>query len=288
MDASTLVYRVRGPIGEAERAELVFSGRLVVLRGLRAVRALCALADARLRAAFGGLDPELAQRHLAPEVWLARTAPVLRRFGREGEVQRLVTRMLVEAGCPPSATYRDRVALRAVPAGHGYQGGVRGATGVHRDTWGSGVHAQVNWWAPVYPVTAGRTLLVYPRYWRHPIANTSDAWDFDALLAHRRCGRWYPTVPSPTEPVAAGSEFPVLLEPGELLCFSAAHLHASAPNRTGRTRFSVEARTVSLGDLEAGRAAPNVDGCGRAARLEWFRSLADGTRLAPAPEGSLV
>lgn len=41
--------------------------------------------------------------------------------------------------------------------------------------------------------------------------------------------------------------------------FSGAQLHSSVPNTSGRTRFSIEFRTVNLDDLEEARSAPNVD-----------------------------
>ena len=51
----------------------------------------------------------------------------------------------------------------------------------------------------------------------------------------------------------------MLPAPGEILLFSGNQLHASIPNRSGRARFSVDFRTVDVGDLMAGRGAPLVD-----------------------------
>jgi hypothetical protein len=36
-------------------------------------------------------------------------------------------------------------------------------------------------------------------------------------------------------------------------------MHSSVPNDSGRTRFSIDFRTVHLGDVEARRGAPNID-----------------------------
>jgi hypothetical protein len=38
-----------------------------------------------------------------------------------------------------------------------------------------------------------------------------------------------------------------------------AHFHQTRKNATGRTRFSLDFRTVDLADHEAGVGAPNVD-----------------------------
>ncbi len=75
------------------------------------------------------------------------------------------------------------------------------------------------------------------------------------------------------------SEMRLAPEPGDLLCFSGAHLHASVPNSTGLARFSVEARTVDVGDVAAGRGAPNVDGAAPRVATGWFRHVLEGTPL---------
>ena len=70
-----------------------------------------------------------------------------------------------------------------------------------------------------------------------------------------------------------------MIEPGDLLCFSGAHLHASVPNTTAETRCSMELRTVNADDIESGRGAPDLDGRAPRVPLEWFRSMVDGRPL---------
>lgn len=50
-----------------------------------------------------------------------------------------------------------------------------------------------------------------------------------------------------------------VIDPGEMLCFSGAHLHASIPNTTDVARFNIETRTVCIDDLAAERGAPDLD-----------------------------
>jgi len=73
---------------------------------------------------------------------------------------------------------------------------------------------------------------------------------------------------------------PVMLEPGDLLCFASAHLHASVQNTTDRTRFSVEMRTVNINEVLAGYGAPNVDNDGLRPMYNWFRRISDNYSLA--------
>ncbi len=68
---------------------------------------------------------------------------------------------------------------------------------------------------------------------------------------------------------------------GGPLIFSAAHLHSTVPNTTQRTRFSIDFRTVSLGDLEAGVGAANVDSSCTGTTLGDFLRASD---LAALPD----
>ena len=63
----------------------------------------------------------------------------------------------------------------------------------------------------------------------------------------------------------------MVIEPGDLLCFSGAHLHVGVPNSTGVARFSVETRTVDAEDAATRTGAPNVDGAAAEEHPEWFR-----------------
>jgi hypothetical protein len=194
--------------------------------------------------------------------------------------RQLVGGALEEVGVDPQRTYWDRIRLRIVPPVAGDK--EIGTIGVHRDTWGSNVLSQTNWWLPVRPLASERTIAFFPSYWSRPIENTSASWDLDEIRARRRSGERdedIPIVPEPTEPVDTEAELRVVIEPGDLLCFSGAHLHASVPNTTPETRCSVELRTVNVDDLARGRGAPDLDGRAPRVPLAWFKSMTDGRPL---------
>jgi hypothetical protein len=207
------------------------------------------------------------------------------RFRDDGELKRLFRASLEHAGVDPARTYWDSPHLRVVPPVDPDAERQIGRIGFHRDTWGSNVLQQTNWWTTVRPLSRDRTIAVYPAYWAKPIENTSAGWDLDEIRALRRSGvpdEDLPIVPEPTEPVDTSSELRIIIEPGDLLCFSGAHLHASVPNVSERTRVSVELRTVNLDDFLRGRGAPNLDGHAPRVPLEWFRSIAGGSPLSAA------
>jgi hypothetical protein len=205
-----------------------------------------------------------------------------RRFRDDREAKRLFRAALVHVGLDAARSYWDSLYLRVVPPVEAGAGRQIGRIGFHRDTWSSNVAQQTNWWTTVYPLTRERTIAFYPDYWSCPIANTSAEWDLDEIRARRRSGERdedLPIVPEPIEPVDTSSELRIVTRPGDLLCFSGAHLHASVPNTSGRPRVSVELRTVNLDDLAGGRGAPNLDGYAPRRPLEWFRSMDDGSPL---------
>ena len=69
------------------------------------------------------------------------------------------------------------------------------------------------------------------------------------------------------------------MEPGELLCFSGAHLHASVPNTSGVARFNLEMRTVNIDDIRQNHGAPNIDAHGNHVMSHWFRNILTGELL---------
>ena len=206
-------------------------------------------------------------------------ADTQRRFREDPRIEQLMRSALEQVGVVAASIYWDPPRLRIVPPTS--ERGV-GTIGFHRDTWGSNLLAQTNWWLPLRPLTEERTLAFYPGYWSKPIANTSADWDLSEIRERRRAGEPVddlPIVPEPTEPVATDSELRMVIEPGDLLCFSGAHLHASVPNTSAGTRVSVELRTVSRDDLAQGRGAPDLDGRAPMTPLYWFRSMVDGEPL---------
>jgi hypothetical protein len=201
---------------------------------------------------------------------------------RIDESRELFRAALEHVGVDPARTYWDRLYLRVVePIEEGAER-QPGHIGFHRDTWSSNVLAQVNWWTPLRPITAERTIAFYPTYWSRPIANSSADWDLDEIRERRRAGvpdEELQIVPEPTEPVDTAAELRVVIEPGDLLCFSGAHLHASVPNTSGERRVSVELRTVYADDLAHERGAPDLDGRAPRVPLHWFRSMESGAPL---------
>ena len=65
--------------------------------------------------------------------------------------------------------------------------------------------------------------------------------------------------PQASEPIDMDSQVRVVCKAGGIILFSGAYLHATVPNTSGRTRFSIDFRTVHLDDVLARRGAANID-----------------------------
>lgn len=262
---------------------MVYGGELMIFKDVEPMVRLCEFTDGLIRKALETQDPVRAQFELDPEDYAERIDGLQKWYSKDEAVKSIFREALEYVGVSIDKTFWDRISLRTFPHSEELSEDCLGRLGVHRDTWGSNVYAQTNWWAPIYPLAAGRTISFYPSYWSRPIQNTSASWSLEKVRAARRTGDLsVPLVPGLVEPVDPDSELRVVIEPGDLLCFSGAHLHVGAPNSTGVARFSIETRTVDADDSAAGIGAPNVDGAAPEKHPEWFRLIDEGILLPDA------
>ena len=272
----------RGTLPVAALSRRVFGGEILLFPG--AARPVLRAARAAARRAFAPAHPPAAHRVFARDEFLRRAALAQGEFEANAEVAKHFAAALVAVGVPERRVFLDLPRLRIAPPVATHAGGLSSHIGPHRDTWGVGAQAQINWWAAVWPVARGRTICFYPGYFRRALANTTATWSFAEYNAARRAappGR-RPDYPSAPVPLEAPDESPTALAPGagDLLCFSAAHLHGSVANATGLTRFSVEVRSADPEDVRAGRGAPNADCATAKTILGLFRAPRDGTPLS--------
>lgn len=137
----------------------------------------------------------------------------------------------------------------------------------HRDTWYSNHQAMITWWFPLHDVVADETFEFFPDYFGRAVQNDSEIFDFDEWVSkgqekrigwqNKNTGRTaaYPSL----KEAPTGNTIPVIANAGDILLFSGQHLHQTRHNTTGRTRFSLDFRTVDLLDVENNIEANNVD-----------------------------
>jgi hypothetical protein len=269
------------PQADETRAERVLAGDLVVYRRVPAMMDLVDLARACIEDAFAGHPPPTAHLELRPGDYLDRCAAMRRAWRRDPRVRAHWAEAFEQVGVRTDRLYYDWFTLRAVPPRQGT--GVEGKLQLppHRDSWGSNVYQQMNWWAPVAPISAAGTLAVYPDFWSRATVNTSATWDLAELRRLPASERArYPRLAELRETIDESTAVPVVIDPGDVLCFSAQHLHGSRVPAVGQARFNIEARTVNIDDVRVGRAAPNADGAAPHVAWDWFKRITDGRSLA--------
>jgi hypothetical protein len=268
-------------LSASELGRLTLGGDLLIWRQLPALTELCRLADQMIRAGLQDDEPLTAEARIEGDVYVTRIRRLRSQFKQDRGIVASFKQAMLEAGLEAADSYWDPLQLRVVPARTSHQARRIWPLPPHRDNWGSNVPQQINWWTPLYPVAADRSIVFYPDFWDEPIANTSADWDFEVLKQLMLEGKAdsYPVLPVPTETLPAAAAMPLVLQPGDMLAFSGQHLHGSIALDEQLARFSTESRTVSLGHIDAGFAAPNVDG--RAPRVvpDWFEGMMDGAPL---------
>lgn len=266
----------------------LFDGALYVYNANDATRAFAAHTAEMIRAAFGPLDPERAQYRMAVEEYAALLGKLKPAFIHHPESARLVRAVLGAHGANLDETWFEVPKMRSSTSDGYLTAGIALAWHPHRDTWYSAPHCQLNWWMPVFDIENENTLAFHPQYWGRALENSSSGYNYYRWNTEHRGQHITKHVNEDPRPLprATGDyeeapEIRVVCPPGGLVIFSGAQLHSSVQNTSGKTRFSVDFRTVNTVDLEEGRGAPDVDSECTGTCLREFRRARD---LAPMPD----
>lgn len=236
--------------------------------------------------AFAPHLPPDAQHHLSTRRYVDILAGLKPDFIHHTRSAELVRGILTDLGADPEQTYFDVPRLRTMTSSY-LNAGLTLQFSPHRDTWFSAPMAQLNYWLPVYEVEAENVMTFYPRYFARPVRNSSRDYDYAEWVAYGRTTAAAQveaeTRPQPelVEQIETEPDLRVVTPPGGLLVFSGAQLHATVPNTSGRTRFSIDFRVVNRADLECGAGPVNVDSACSGTTLGDFRRMSD---LEPLPD----
>ena len=186
-------------------------------------------------------------------------------FIHHPECKVLLPEIIRSIGGDAEQVYFDVPRLRSAYPEHYLTSGIAYAFHPHRDTWYSAPFCQINWWLPVWDIEERNCLAFHPDYFDNPVENSSDIYNYYDWNAKNRASasqhvksdtREQPKLTRPIE----RREMRLLVPPGGLILFSAAHLHETVPNTSGLARYSIDFRTVHKGDAVARRGAANL-GC---------------------------
>ena len=219
-----------------------------------------------------------AQFRLSADDFFGHIGRLRKRLYTSPKYHAVVAELMGQFGFRPVDHSFDPIRLRVIPhMGHKHPAAQPMYYG-HRDTWYSNPQTMITWWIPLHDVQATESFDFYPDEFERPVANDSEIFDFDMWTAdgqQRRIG-WqdaatgltalYPQLREPPQ----GARLPVTSRAGELLLFSAQHLHRTRANVTGKTRFSLDFRTVHLLENQTHAGPPNVDNRSTGCSLKQF------------------
>jgi len=250
---------------DEQRRENLYAGQLFMFSPLPSSLALVKLARGLIDEAFARRDPELAQFEIAVEEYAALLAVLKPRFIHHPGAKECIQGILLEMGCNPEKTYFDVPRMRTATAENYLTSGIAYAFHPHRDTWYSAPMCQINWWLPIYDIEPSNAMAFHPRYWSEPVRNGSREYNYEEWnrVSRHQAAQHIKSdsrkQPKPEEPMELDPQIRLLPPVGGMVLFSGAQMHSTVPNSSGRTRFSIDFRTVHFDDVVDHRGATNVD-----------------------------
>lgn len=268
-----MIELLNGGEANAEVRAGIYSGKVFRIAATPASRLLVAGVLSALDAEFPGetqhrkLQFELPGDELFKRIGKLRAALLT-----DATIRERLFALLAERGFASTENAVDLVRLRAVThLGHENPLAAPAYT-AHRDTWYANPQAQVNWWIPLHHVTEADTFAFYHSLFDKPVVNNSGDFDYDEWMKtvgwQSTSGKRavYPTADESSYDAKDG--VPFACNAGDIILFSAAHLHQTTKNASGLTRFSIDFRSVNLADVTEGKGAINVDNASRGSAVK--------------------
>ena len=270
---------------DEERRDRLYDGQIFLFGPRPSTLALIEHAREMIETAFGAVDPVLAQYSMPVEQYVDICAPLKPQFIHHPHTKEIIRDLLADFGCDTDRTYLDVPRLRMVTSDGYLTSGVGYAHHPHRDTWYSAPMSQLNWWIPIYDIESSSSMAFHPAYWSQAIKNGSADFNYyewnstgrkDAAKHIKGDTR---KQPKPEEPVELEPQIRFIVPAGGIVLFSAAHLHSTVPNTTGRARYSIDFRTVHLDEVETMGGAPHLDSAPVGTSLRDFMRSTDFERM---------
>lgn len=283
----TTVYFDSSHTDEERRAGL-YQGDIYVYSPNQATLGLCQLALEMSAAAFAPHAPETAQDHFKVEEYAAILADLKPRFIHHPQAKKWIREIFAHFGCDLTTSYFDVPRLRTSTSDGYLTSGIAFAFHPHRDTWYSAPSCQVNWWMPVCAQEAGNVMAIHSQYFGQNVANTSSCYDYyewnknSRRDAAKHIGTDTREQPKASVSIPLQPDLRVVAPVGGIMLFSAAQLHSSIENLTGKTRFSIDFRAVNIDDAKARKGAPMNDVACTGTNLRDFLRADDLARMPDA------
>jgi hypothetical protein len=272
-------------MNDEQRRQHLYNGQLFVFSPCPSAIAFCEFARELIEEAFAPLEPREAQYSLPVEEYVAILAKLKPYFIHHPKSKQFMQGILSELGCDLSKTYFDVPRMRTATHGGYLTSGIAYAFHPHRDTWYSAPSCQLNWWFPIYDIESENAMAFHPRYWSQPVKNGSSGYNYyewnkeSRKNAAQHIKKDTRKQPHAEEPLELEPQLRLVSKVGGIIIFSGAQMHSTVPNTSGRTRFSIDFRTVHIDDVVAQRGAPNIDSACTGTTLRDFLRATDFSHI---------
>ncbi len=222
-----------------------------------------------------------AQFEMSEGEFLARVAKIKTKVLQDLRLLRMTARLLESLNFESRLTNIEGIRLRAVGSGFHASSKALDGYALHRDTWYANSASQINWWIPLDDLKEDETFYFLPEYFSCPVLNNSADFNYDNWIEEVGFGKSMlhrsdvpsSSYPAVTEQLETASKVGFACQAGDILLFSGAHLHGTCFNNSGRTRFSIDFRTVHVNDYRAGLGAVNVDNSSRGTAMQDYKLI---------------
>ena len=214
-----------------------------------------------------GQSPRTAQFDMDDAAFFQKIGVLRKRFYTEPHFLNYVGQILQDIQWDSTQTVFDPMRLRTIQHQGHQNPAAKAIYHTHRDTWYANPQCQITWWIPLHDVRLEETFEFYPQYFNKAVDNDSKLFDHDSWMQggkQKKIG-WqnkktgYEAIYPSLQQNIDRSGFGVACPKGSLLLFSGQHLHATHRQETGKTRFSIDFRTVELEHFKSGIGPENVD-----------------------------
>ena len=268
-----------------ERRAALYRGDIFIYSPLPASLRLAELARGMVEEAFAPHDPRRVDQALSMEECAAVLAKLKPAFIHHPECKVLLPEIIRGIGGDAEQEHFDVPRLRSAYPTHYLTSGIAYAFHAHRDTWYSAPFCQINWWMPVYDIEERNCLAFHPEYFNQPVENSSEIYNYYEWNTKNRASAAQHVKsdtreqPKLTRPIEKRDDLRLVVPPGGMILFSAAHLHETVPNTSGLARYSIDFRTVHKGDAAARRGAANLDSRCTGTTMRDYLRASDLSRL---------
>lgn len=265
-----------------ERRRRIFAGDVIVYSNVPEIADFAEFTRDLVTDVFAPTEPTMVHNSRSPDELADVLIDFKPKFIHHPQSIEHVRRVTTALGVAAESCYADVPKLRtAFPQG-GLSTGIAYAFQAHRDTWYAAPPQQINWWMPVWPAAENNVMEFYPRWFGNAIENNSGDYNYYQANAWRgrikdfSGGKDMRVHPAPLHPLDK-DEYRLCLVPpvGGIMLFSGDQLHATIPNTSSVTRYSIDFRTVHAADVRSGLGAPRADVACTGTALRDFRRLTD-------------